>query len=114
MLVVHVALVAMLMAVDAAEGRKVALCRVAFAAKVPLIAVTAGVDWEMLLVVIEIGVPIGRRVAIQTLLRIAFVMIRIVRVVKVGLMTEPAIRWCVLKLAIGMTAQTIHRHVRSG
>ncbi len=106
--------IVMLVTLDATKGDKVAGGGVALNALVPLIVVATGVDWEVLLVVIEIGIPIRRRVTVYALLWIALVVIGIGRVVEIRLMAEPAIGGSVLELAVHVTGQTSRSDVRTG
>lgn len=76
MIVVHVALVAVFMTLDATEQNETAVCRVAFDALIPFITMAARVDREMLLIVIECRVPVVRRMTVHALLRVAGVVIR--------------------------------------
>lgn len=54
MIVVHFALIGVFVAINAAEGHEIARRRVALITEIPLVAMIAGIDWEVLSVVIEI------------------------------------------------------------
>lgn len=103
MLVIHISLITVFMAFDTTERRKVAVSGVALVTEIPFVAMAARVDREVLSVVIEVGIPIRRGVAIEALLRVAFVVIGIVGVVEIRLVAEPAVGGSILELPVGVT-----------
>ncbi len=73
--VVDISAIAVLVAIDAAEQAKVPGCCVTLAALIPFVPMSTGIDRKVLLIVIEIGIPIVRRVAIRAFLRVTCVVV---------------------------------------
>lgn len=111
--VVDISAIAVFVAVNTAEQTKVPGRCVTLAALIPFVPMSTGIDRKVLLIVIEIGIPIVRRVAIRAFLRVTRVVVWRGAIV-IGYMTEPAVGRSILKLTADVTVKAVYRQMSAG